>query len=386
MALAVSTRLGIAGASVVGTAFGMVRYAYGLTLPSIRAEFGVSDVVAGLIASATFVGYLGGLVLAGVVSARRGPRSATTIGILSGSAGCALVASAPTLWLLAIGAVLAGSSAGWVWAPYSDLVTRSTRPDQHPGLLASISTGASGGLIIVGFLALGTAGNVSWRWTWAAVALLALLAGILNLAWTPRLAPNASGARQGAMRLLADRRLWPPVAYTALFFAVSVVYFTYAAEAAASGSHADVAGAVIFIAIGLAGVTGFLGGRLVGDIGPEVVGAGCLVMGAVALAILSGDSRSLPAITISAICMGVCYMVGSTVIPIWTASIRPREPGAAFTAALVIGTVSSIVAPALVGALRTVTGLYAVLASTGVCAVVGAVVLTWPRVRSRRPR
>lgn len=82
-----ATRIGIAGAAVVGVAFGMARYVYGLTLPDIRQELGVSELVLGLIASATFTGYLTGLVLAGPLAARRGARAPTTVGGVCGASG-----------------------------------------------------------------------------------------------------------------------------------------------------------------------------------------------------------------------------------------------------------------------------------------------------------
>ncbi|MBB0997443.1 MFS transporter, partial [Dietzia maris] len=58
----------------------MARYVYGLTLPDIRRDLGLPELVLGLVASATFVGYLAGLLLAGPLTARRGPRAPTTVG------------------------------------------------------------------------------------------------------------------------------------------------------------------------------------------------------------------------------------------------------------------------------------------------------------------
>ena len=108
MTLSAGGRIGLAGAAVVGVAFGMARYAYGVTLPDIRADLGLSELVLGLIASATFVGYLAGLLLAGPLAARRGSRAPTTVGGVCGAVGAVIVALAPSPWLLALGAVLAG--------------------------------------------------------------------------------------------------------------------------------------------------------------------------------------------------------------------------------------------------------------------------------------
>lgn len=73
--LSESSRIGLAGAAVVGIAFGVVRYVYGLTLPGIRADLGLSELVLGLVASATFAGYLAGLLLAGPLASRPPRRS-----------------------------------------------------------------------------------------------------------------------------------------------------------------------------------------------------------------------------------------------------------------------------------------------------------------------
>ena len=47
MTLSAGGRVSLAGAAVVGVAFGMARYAYGLTLPGIRQDLGLSELVLG---------------------------------------------------------------------------------------------------------------------------------------------------------------------------------------------------------------------------------------------------------------------------------------------------------------------------------------------------
>ncbi|MVZ90960.1 MFS transporter [Microbacter sp. ANSKLAB05] len=140
----------------------MARYVYGLTLPDIRRDLGLPELVLGLVASASFVGYLAGLLLAGPLSAQRGPRAPTTVGGVCGALGAAIVVTAQSPWLLAVGAVLAGSAGGWVWAPYSDIVTRTVTARHQPRALAMITTGTGVGLIALGGLAV-LAVQGSWR-------------------------------------------------------------------------------------------------------------------------------------------------------------------------------------------------------------------------------
>ncbi|WP_298590384.1 MFS transporter [uncultured Kocuria sp.] len=114
MTLSAGHRIGLAGAAVVGVPFGMARYANGLTLPGIREDLGLSELMLGLVSSATFAGYLGGLLLAGRLAARHGSRAPTTVGGFCGAAGAVIVTFAQAPWLLAVGVVLAGAAGGWV--------------------------------------------------------------------------------------------------------------------------------------------------------------------------------------------------------------------------------------------------------------------------------
>lgn len=95
MTLSAGSRIGLAGAAAVGVAFGMARYAYGLTLPGIRQDLELSELVLGLVASATFAGHLVGLLLARPLAARRGSRAPTTVGGACGAAGAVIVTVAP---------------------------------------------------------------------------------------------------------------------------------------------------------------------------------------------------------------------------------------------------------------------------------------------------
>ena len=244
----------------------------------------------GLIASGTFAGYLIGLVSAPRLSARRGPRAPTTVGGVCGLVGATTVALAPSPWILAAGAVLSGSAAGWVWAPYSDIVTEVAPRRHQPTLLAVITTGTSLGLLALAALGL-LATLTSWRMTWAGIALAAAVAAVVNL----RAVPLVSCA----------------------------------------------------------------------------------------LVLLGLGRTSLPLTLFSAILLGMGYIVGSSLLAIWTAQVVPDRPGDGFTVALVVGAVTSIAAPAAMGALIPVFGLPEMLVLVAAVTGVGVTGLAVrPRVRA----
>ncbi|TDL43008.1 MFS transporter [Kocuria rosea] len=373
MTLSAGNRIGLAGAAVVGVAFGMARYAYGLTLPDIREDLGLSELVLGLVSSATFAGYLAGLLLAGRLAARRGSRAPTTVGGVCGAAGAMLVTFAQAPWLLAVGVVLAGSAGGWVWAPYSDIVTRAVPLRQQPRALAIITTGTSGGLLLLGGLAV-LAALGSWRLVWAGIAVAAVAAAVVNLRLVPRTQPAPRPDGQGGASSLV-RALRVPGAYSVVYFAVVVIYFTYAADALDSGTLPAAAVPALYAAIGLTGMVGVSTGALAQRVGSLRVAALSLVTVAGALALLGLASDSLTATMASACIFGVGYMTGSAVLAVWTAELVPERAGAAFTACLVVGAVSSVAAPALAGAVIPGLGLGTLLVLTAAVSLLSGAAL-----------
>ncbi|MCX2923357.1 MFS transporter [Streptomyces sp. NEAU-W12] len=373
MTLSAGGRIGLAGAAVVGVAFGMARYAYGLTLPGIREDLGLSELLLSLIASATFAGYLAGLLLAGRIAAHQGSRAPTTVGGACGAAGAVIVTLAQSPSLLAVGVVLAGSAGGWVWAPYSDIVTRSVPLRQQPGALAVITTGTSGGLVLLGGLAvLGVVG--SWRLVWAGIALAAVAAALVNLSLVPRTRSTPHPEeRPGASSLVAALRV--PAAYSVVYFAVIVIYFTYAADVLDRGTLPAAAVPALYAAIGLTGMVGVATGALAQRVGSFRVAALCLATVGAALTLLGVAGDSLAATAASACIFGMGYMTGSAVLALWTAELVPERAGAAFMACLVVGALSSVAAPALAGAVIPGLGLGPLLVITAAVSLFSAVVL-----------
>ena len=373
MKLSAGARIGLAGAAVVGVAFGMARYAYGLTLPNIREDLGLSELVLGIIASATFAGYLAGLLLAGPLAARHGSRAPTTVGGASGVLGAVIVAFAQSPGLLAAGVILAGSAGGWVWAPYSDIVTRAVPLRQQPRALAIITTGTSGGLVLLGGLAV-LAVLGSWRLIWVGIALAAVAAALVNLRLVPktRPAPRADN-RHGASSLVAALR--SPGAYSVAYFAAVVIYFTYAADVLDSGALPAGAVPALYAGIGLCGVVGVATGTFARRMGSSRVAGLSLGAVGVALAILGLASDSLTATAVSACIFGAGYMTGSAVLAIWTAELVPGRAGEAFTACLIVGALSSVAAPALAGAVIPGLGLGPLLIFTAVASLLSGIAL-----------
>lgn len=374
---AAAVRVGVAGATVVAVEFGMGRFAFGLTLPDLRADpafssDGLSDPLLGLIASATFAGYFAGIIGAPLLARRLGPRAPTTVGCACGTVGGLAVLIAPHAGVLAAGAVLVGTAAGWVWAPYNDLVAAVASPADRPRLLASVSTGASAGLVAVAIVAVAGPG---WRAVWAAVGLASAAAAVLNLLWTPRVAPVPRDRSR-----LAWRPLLLPAAYAVGYHVTTTLFFTYAAETLRQGGLPSVAGPALYAVIGVVGLVGLTTGRWCERIGARRVAASCLGLVAVALAVLGLAGDTWVAALGAAVVFAPGYMGGAAVIAVWTSALAPRDATEAMTNVLIVGALAAVVGPAVVGGLIGSIGLTAVLVGLAVLAAAGAGAMAARRV------
>lgn len=376
-------RLSVAGLVAVGVSFGFARYGYGLFLPEIRAEFGLSVSAVGLIGSATYVGYLGALVLVGVLAPYAGPRALIVIGGTSATVGTALVGLAPGVELLAVGLVLAGTSSGWIWAPYSDAVDQLVPATSRSRVLALIPSGTAFGVAVAGPLAMLAHGS-TWRYAWLVFAGGALAATVYNLRVLPgraRPSRDQETTSRVGVRWFA-RRAALPLYLTALSYGVvGSVYWLLAVEAISSaGGMGQHTAALFWTVIGAAGTIGLGTGVVFARLGLRT--SHLLVFGSLALAValLGVAPGALPAVLASAMLYGPAFMAGSALLAVWSYEVFPDRPTTGFSATVLFLGLGTIVAPAGVGALADQHGLRTALLMAA--AVATATLLVAPRGRA----
>ncbi|WP_299450203.1 hypothetical protein [uncultured Serinicoccus sp.] len=158
-----------------------------------------------------------------------------------------------------------------------------------------------------------------------------------------------------------------------LYLAVVVIYFTYVADVLERGTLSRAVIPILYAAVGLFGMVGVLTGVLVERVGSVRVAALCLTTVGVALALLGLASGSLVATAASPCIFGAGYMTGSAVLAVWTAQLMPHRAGAAFTACLILGALSSVAAPALAGVLIPSVGLGVLLVLSAALSLIGGV-------------
>jgi predicted MFS family arabinose efflux permease len=355
-------RLGIAGFFATAVTFGPARNGYGLFLPEIRAEFGLSTQMLGFVASGLYAGYLGALLAVGLLAARIGPRFPVLVGLLSAGVGMALVALSPSPAVLAAGVVLAGTGAGWSWAPYNDAVDREVPATSRDRVLSVVSTGTTFGIVVAGVAALAaTTYGLPWRAAWFAFAAVSLAAAALNAALLS-LRPAVAGE--------AKTVGWPdlgwfwcpasaPLFGVALSFGVTnAVYWSFAADLVSGAAGSSPAtGPLLYVGLGAFGFAGLVTGDAVARFGLRRTLAATLVSLGVAVALLGLAPGSLAAIAASAVLFGSGVMFMSALLSLWSSAVFRERPSTGFSAALILFGIGSIAGPALVGAAADEYGL-----------------------------
>ncbi|MER7173551.1 MFS transporter [Streptomyces mesophilus] len=378
-------RLAVAGISAIGVTFGFARYGYGLFLPELRAEFGLSVSLLGLIGSATYVGYLVALLTVGALVGRFGPRPLVVVGGLCATVGMGCVALAQGPALLITGLVLAGTSSGWAWAPYSDAVDRMVPAGRREHVMGAISSGTAFAVVLAGPLAL-LAHGTGWRFAWLAFALAALASTVYNA----RVLPGGSAARKpgrGAGRVTYRRSALPLLLTAVVYGVVGAVYWSFAVELISGSADTGSATAPLFWSLmGAVGMAGALTGHAIARFGLRRVHAGLFLGIAAAVALLGLAPGALPAVALSALLYGPCFMAGSGLLAVWSYRVFPERPAAGFTVTVFFLGLGTIAGPALLGAFAELHGLRAAFLLTAAVALLAPVCAPRTRVvRDRRP-
>jgi fucose permease len=188
----------------------------GAAWPAIRAELGLPLDAAGLVLLVTTLG-----IVVSSVSASRLRRRWGTGSVLVGSTLLAALALALTAtaqhWSVIVGsALLAGLGGGAIDAALNEYVARHYQARHLTWLHACWGIGAATApLVVASVLAAGS----SWRWAYAALALLELLLS-LSFAQTLTLWSRAADVAHGSDPTAEHRPLrWPMIASVCLFYA-----------------------------------------------------------------------------------------------------------------------------------------------------------------------
>ncbi|WP_323750743.1 MFS transporter [Marinobacter sp.] len=186
--------------SLVVIAF--ARMAYGVILPSMRADLGLTYQQAGVLGTVTALGYVVCVLAGGVAAARFGARLTITFGLITVALGFAGLTLASQYWLLLALMGLLGLGTAFSFAPMVSLLA-IWYPEKRGFVIGLMSSGVGLGMLLVGGLVpllTHLFGENGWRVSWGVFGAIAVLVAVLVILFAkdpPRLtadSPNSSPA------------------------------------------------------------------------------------------------------------------------------------------------------------------------------------------------
>ena len=361
--------LAVGGLAAMAAAVGIGRFVYTPILPVMVAELGMSKATAGFIASANFLGYLAGALLAATPYVR-GSRRAWLIAMLAVSAvttGAMGLASSTAAFLVL--RFVGGVASAFVLVFASALVLERLRAAGQPGLSAVHFAGVGTGIVVSAVLVSTLVSRgFGWRALWIAGGLAALLA----LAVVARLVPNRTDpAAVVSARGTRPRGLAALVIAYGLFGFGYVITATFLVAIVRGSEQVRPLEPVVWIVVGLAAFPSVAlwtwAARRIGI--ARAFACACLLQAVgVAASVLWIDTAGL---LLAAALLGGTFM-GQTALGLMQArqlaSGDPRRTFAVMTAAFGLG---QIVGPAFAGLVYDATGS---LLAPSLVAVAGLVV------------
>ncbi|QIT54089.1 YbfB/YjiJ family MFS transporter [Aquisalimonas sp. 2447] len=219
-----STGYAVLGAGLIAIAFGLARYAYGLFVPSIRAELGLSADTVGVVGSLAFVSFCLASVVAPLVADRLGPRRAAALSGMLALAGLTLISQAGNAVVLGAGVFACGVCTGLMMPALSSGAKVAVRADLRGRVNAVMNAGTSVGLIVCVPAVLLLSG--AWRLAYGSFAVLAALGVLAALALIPSHTP-ASEEQEAPPTPIPRERWFEVLRLTAFCFAMGVAGSAY---------------------------------------------------------------------------------------------------------------------------------------------------------------
>jgi MFS family permease len=169
----------VAGFLTVAIAFS-IRYGYGLLLPEMLGDLGISKAQAGAIYAAYFMMYTIATPVLGVLTDRFSYRLILMLFTALLGCGAGLMAFARTLWLACLFFALAGLGHAACWAPVAALVQKWV-PDNRRGTALSVVTmGLGAGLPVWSVVLATLVKHADWRAGWLGLGGVCLVTAVLN--------------------------------------------------------------------------------------------------------------------------------------------------------------------------------------------------------------
>ena len=383
---------GIAAVILVGLAAGAVaqsfgRFTFGVLLPAIRDDLGLSNTVAGSLVTLNVAAYLVGTLIVATASSRYRLMTVMRLGMVLAVVGLLTAALSTGPLVLAAGLVLMGVGGSFTWIPAPIVAAAALGPERRGIAVGFVLSAMGAGVVFSGQLAgfvRSSMGDASWRSVYVVQSVIGIMvvgAALLFLSYSGDRPSAKSGF--GGFSVLRRMPGWLPMtvmyATFGLMYLLVVAFLTTRLEDDSGWTSTQAS-----LAFTLLGVAMIFGGPLFNAIAAKVGPRLSLVLGFSAWAatttiILPG--RLLPALA-GAVAVGLLFSGLPTVIMAYVVvNTTTEDYGPSFAAATFAFGVAQMISPQIGGSIADAAGSFTpvFLLSAGLALVGVAAALRLPR-------
>ncbi|MFT3804316.1 MAG: MFS transporter [Burkholderiaceae bacterium] len=348
------------------------RLAYGLILPSMRAELGLGYREAGNLGTITALGYFLFILPGGVAATRWGARNTVIGGLLLVMLAFIGLAVARSHLPIAVLMFALGVGTAYCFAPMLSLLV-TWYPERRGLMIGYMTAGIGAGLFLIGLLIpwlIRLFGAVGWRVSWGVFAAVTAVAALLVLLGAKD--PPAAGGAGRQTRPAADRwRIYrnPRVLTVAVVY--GIIGVSYIAQAIFMISFAEASGVASTTAgwlLSMSGLLSVISGPLWGLLSDRWGRGNTLLL---TLSLLTAGmalpmfSQTLPAFFFHFVLFGLALNGSFTMVQAAsTDQVAPQYIPIAFSYATLFFAGGQFIGPAIAGWLIEIGGFRAALGFT----------------------
>lgn len=213
------------GMGLLITTTGFGRMAYGVILPFMQADLGLTTMEAGMLGTYLFLGYLVTVGLSGVMTRKLGAKNTIVIGNIAVLIGLVCLIIVSSYLFAAISVFLLGLGSALVFTPLMSLVVTSF-PDKRGMVMGFLMSGAGIGILLSGLIVpvvVTVFSEEAWRYAWFIFALITLAILLLTLLFLKDLSTKE---KSSVSKELSDKtwRSKPLYLLASIYFLVGLVY------------------------------------------------------------------------------------------------------------------------------------------------------------------
>lgn len=366
----------VALAAAVGQAFG--RFAYGVLLPAVRDDLGISNTLAGLIGATNVGAYLLGTLLVAWATSRFKLLGVMRTGLILATSGLLLAGISNSPLLLAFALFTMGIGGALLWIP-APLIAAAGLPDHRRSLAVGlVGSGMGLGVVFVSLVSAGLRaeqGDSAWSMMYQlqfVIGFLILIAVLIFVRYEQERPSGGSGF--GGFTALKRMPGWRPLIVTygcfGLMYLMVVGFLTTRLEDDSGWSSTDAA-----TGFTLTGMAMMVGGPIFVTIAQRLTVRLTLTLSFGLWSLFTAIILSGIYIPTLAACIGLGLVFSSlpTLITLYVVENTTAEDyGPCFAAATLVFGIAQIFSPAIGGYLADISGSFAlVFALSATISIVG---------------